>query len=539
MRRTTQLFFGIFFAFFSFAFLSFSPVHAQSYSANTSTNTPQNLHTYTQNVFTEVIGGLGCLLGGIDVTDPQLPCSATASAPTAYNVKNSGLIGTFASLTGTLYIPPIHTSDYTRDLANHFGIIKHAYAATPTGGVGLTSLNPLIIIWKAFRNIAYLIFVVIFVLVGFGIMFRFNIDPRTVMSIENQLPKLIIGLILVTFSFAIAGLCIDIMWILTFFVINLLTGIDCQLVKCTADLTSTVTGNIFQNPFGFFNNVAPQGFLGVATGVGGSIGDVIRGLFTEGNAGQLGIIPPVKNNGDPNCTTFIICGIKDLVTNVVLNDLGSIIGAILSYIISALGILVVLIVLLIAMFRIWLSLIIAYGYIITNILLAPFFIVIGMIPGSKVNFTSWLRDILSNLLSFPTVIAILLLGRIVMDAFSTNSQALLVLPLIGNPNGASGADLSGVGVSPMGFIFGFFAMLAAPSAINIMRGIFHIEPGKLGGQIFGNLGMGGKAFGGFARNTFGALTGNDIRYKKDGSIETIEGPAKRALHRLTKQLGGG
>src|SRR6185312_303281 len=107
---------------------------------------------------------------------------SSPSLSSAYNLKNSGLIGTFASLTGALYTPPIHTSDYTSDLASHFGLTQKAYAqGNNTQGIGFTSLNPLETIWKIFRNISYLFFVIIFVLVGFGVMFRFNIDPRTVM----------------------------------------------------------------------------------------------------------------------------------------------------------------------------------------------------------------------------------------------------------------------------------------------------------------------------------------------------------------------
>ena len=475
MRLSVRKVFTILFVVGLLFFTGFSFARAQT--VDTYPNT--NLHAYTQDVFLEGLSATGCLLAGIDVVNPHQTCLTNSSAgPGPFSVNNSGLLGTFVAFTGDLYNPPIHTSDFTRDLAANFGVSK-AYAQT-AGGAGFNSLNPLLTIWKTFRNIAYLIFVIIFVLVGFGIMLRFNIDPRTVMSIENQLPKLVIGLILVTFSFAIAGLLIDLMWLVTWIMVNLLTGINCQMLeqagKSCQNLPGTVTANIFQDPFGFFNTVEPNGFLGVAFGVGGSLGDVIRGLFTQGNSNQLGgIIPPV--NGNNNCTTFVVCGLHDLFTNVVLQDLGSIIGAILSYVISALGMLVVLVVLLVSMFRLWFSLIIAYGFIIFNILMGPFFIVFGMIPNSKVSFGSWIKDLLANLLAFPAVISVLLLGRLVMDAFTINSQALFVPPMIGNPNGQSG------GTNAMGFIFGFVTILIAPQAIMLMQQLFGIEPGKLGAAL--------------------------------------------------------
>jgi hypothetical protein len=45
-------------------------------------------------------------------------------------------------------------------------------------------------------------------------MFRVKLSPQVVISVQSALPKLIIALILVTFSFAIAGFMIDIMYVI-------------------------------------------------------------------------------------------------------------------------------------------------------------------------------------------------------------------------------------------------------------------------------------------------------------------------------------
>src|SRR3989338_11081239 len=124
-----------------------------------------------------------------------------------------------SNMISMLYAPPIHTSDYFQSLANNFGIVKNANAQTK--GTGFDGLKPLQNLWEAFRNIVYLLFVIVFVVIGLAIMLRIKIDPRTVMTIQNQIPKIIIGILLVTFSFAIAGFLVDIMWILT----NLIFGI--------------------------------------------------------------------------------------------------------------------------------------------------------------------------------------------------------------------------------------------------------------------------------------------------------------------------
>ena len=62
---------------------------------------------------------------------------------------------------------------------------------------------------KAFRNFAYVLITLLFIIMGLMIMFRVKIDPRTVVSFQSALPKIIMALILVTFSYAIVGLLID------------------------------------------------------------------------------------------------------------------------------------------------------------------------------------------------------------------------------------------------------------------------------------------------------------------------------------------
>lgn len=69
-------------------------------------------------------------------------------------------------------------------------------------------------LWSVTRNIAYVGFVLVMIVVGFMIMFRSKVGGQTVVTIGNAIPKVIVGLVLVTFSFAIAGLILDISGIL-------------------------------------------------------------------------------------------------------------------------------------------------------------------------------------------------------------------------------------------------------------------------------------------------------------------------------------
>lgn len=84
-----------------------------------------------------------------------------------------------------------------------------APTAQASGTDELAQVRFIINLWRYFLNMAYVMMVVVIVAIGFLIMFRFNIDPRTVVSVENSIPRIIVALVLMTFSFAFAGLILD------------------------------------------------------------------------------------------------------------------------------------------------------------------------------------------------------------------------------------------------------------------------------------------------------------------------------------------
>ena len=67
------------------------------------------------------------------------------------------------------------------------------------------------------------------------------------MTIQNQIPKIIISLILVTFSFAIAGFLIDLMWVSIYVVINLMSQAD-------PNITASAVGTAIYHPAPQFAN---------------------------------------------------------------------------------------------------------------------------------------------------------------------------------------------------------------------------------------------------------------------------------------------
>lgn len=102
---------------------------------------------------------------------------------------------------------------YVRNLGNNFKLTPEARAQDPEAGYGYNALSPVRLIWEQSRNAAYALFAIISVIFAFMIMFRVKISPQAVISVQSALPKLVLTVLLVTFSYAIAGLMIDLMYL--------------------------------------------------------------------------------------------------------------------------------------------------------------------------------------------------------------------------------------------------------------------------------------------------------------------------------------
>lgn len=107
--------------------------------------------------------------------------------PTQQGMGRSA-VGQIASAIGTMYVnPPADLAYWVRDTGQSLGFIpKSAYAQ----GTGFTGLAPLLPLWKVFRNAAYVLLALALIIIGFMIMFRRKIDPKTVVTVQNALPAL-------------------------------------------------------------------------------------------------------------------------------------------------------------------------------------------------------------------------------------------------------------------------------------------------------------------------------------------------------------
>jgi len=485
---------------------------AQPYLApNTNPDVPNNLHTFSQSLMLEIMSSLTCNLSGKDLLSKDGRCLGfdPTTGKLGYVQNTGGALGAMSSMIAILYTPPLHTSDFIAYMGQNFGLAKPSYAQVT--GIGFEGLRPLLNAWVVFRNVVYLLIVFIFILIGLAIMLRVRIDPRTVMTIQNQIPKIIISLILVTFSFAIAGFLIDLMWVSIYVVINLMAQADPKIIATGAN---SVANGIYNPAPQFANDVLSGGGWGIhniaATGAS-AIRQIIQDFIRPET-----IIPTSGSSNGGGCSFGPLCPWTDTFGNqigaltkgdlvgvitapisTVIGGIGDSVGqaisVIVSWIVGILAYLILIIALLWALLRLWFALLKAYISILIDVIFAPFWIISGLIPGQQsAGFGAWLRDMAGNLAAFPAAIMMFLLARLFSDSFTagatTSGSTAFIPPLLGQNASNYIAGLVAIGV-----------ILATPGIVDMTKKAFKapkLDLGPIGQSIGVGVGAPKKLIGG-------------------------------------------
>lgn len=305
--------------------------------------------------------------------------------PEAIKTSNGGAVGMLAGGIATMYDnPPASGITYFADMGKKLNLIKPAYAQT---GFERLSGEGILGIWRGFRNVSYILFVLVFVALGFAIMLRMNLSPQTVITIQSALPRLILALILVTFSYAIAGLMIDLSFVSTSIidrVVDTITPPD--ILTQLKNITFNLTGGI--------------GTSAILSIIGGFAGAIAAG------AGVIWTIPIIG-------------------TAVPLIAAGAVIGATLIMIVTA-------ILFLFAILRVLWILLKAYIGLIFKIIFAPIIIVFNTLPGRSV-FWGWFGSFFADLIVFPVVYALLLIGWVLVRTIGPSGNPFVPVPTVVAP----------------------------------------------------------------------------------------------------------
>ncbi len=308
--------------------------------------------------------------------------------------RPGGLIGVTNKIIGSTFNTSASGILYIAQLKDNF-LGKPVYAADSTG---FESLNNIIKLWKMSRNIVYVLISLYFIVLGIMIMLRIKISPQAVITVQSSLPKVITVLILVTFSYAIAGLTIDFINFLQPFAISL-------LFNTLKD--NNLKENLFPLSWGDWSLT--------------NLVNAIQSLFAK-----LGIADEPFSYAslvNPSFNTMMSM-ITRLAPNIIILLLGATIGSIFGGITGVavipvaaaggalLASAVVALIVMIYIFKLVFNLAKVYITILLNIIFAPFIIFMGIFPGSKEGFSKWLTTLIANLIVFPAVLLFLIIANI-------------------------------------------------------------------------------------------------------------------------------
>ena len=374
--------------------------------------------------------------------------------------------------------PPVQTGEYIAYMAGKAGFVDTAYAAS-SGRGGYDVLQPIQKLWVATRNVAYLITSLVLVVIGFMIMLRKKIDAQTVVGIQQALPNLVVTLLLITFSYAIAGFIIDMIYFLTFFGIKLLALNGVFSDAGNATLQTITTKSIF------------------------NIG--IRDLFRIGGT----------STGNAETAA-------DAIGNLVDSVLGGKLGEALGVISQPIAFVIIAVAILFAVFKLFFSLLMAYIQIILLAILGPLQLMLNALPGSDA-FGKWFRNILANAMAFPAAALMLVFSAALMGQTNerwkisdkigftdTTSGVNWVPPLLFGGDAGSNAN----SVDAIVGLLGIGILLMTPKVVDMVKEALQAPEFKYGSAIGEAVGFG---WGG-AKNVAGRGYGATYGYNREMEI---------------------
>jgi hypothetical protein len=350
---------------------------------------------------------------GVNVLAGDVPDDALDGDGTTTWIPG-GLIGLTNRSIASLYDIPVSGVEYIAHVKDNF-LGKPVHAANN----GFTSLSPLIPIWKGFRNATYILFSLVFVVIGLMIMLRIKVSPQATLTIQNSIPKLITSLVLVTFSYAIVGLLIDFTYVIA--------GLGISIILNSTNNGANVI-DIVANP-----GVMGRIFEITPVWIGAVLGGVVGGI--------MALIPAI----------------------------GWVMG-IIAFILIFLGTLIFIFV---QVFKFFIGIIKCYINILIRTIIGPLEIALGAIPNLKMGFNTWFINIFANLMVFPISLIILVLIKELMTSVAA-SDNMWAPPGLGFLDGGNIISM----VLGLGGL-----MLIAKLPKLIPEFIFQIKPSPLGKAI--------------------------------------------------------
>ena len=409
---------------------------------------------------------------------------------------NKSLFGFMANLIALPYTnPPASGVYWVANGLQNTGFVPKTYAA----GIGFNSIKGLMGVWKPLRDVAYMILVLVIVAVGFMIMFRTKINPQTVISIESALPKIVMALLYITFSFAIAGFMIDLMYVLIIMIVSILgsVGNGLDVPNLQSQYLQAGPGLIFGNIIaGNIRNilwVLPQSMLNLIPTVGrivkivGSLAGyliIFPWLYDKAKGYEKAIDAIPEGQAQPAGIgiTVPLAKIAQFIFQPFANNFFKVVAIFLgaNFLIPLIIGLLILITVVFIFFRIFLFLFGAYTKIILYIIISPLYLMLEAVPGRS-TFSSWIKNLASQLIVFPAAVAIFMMGEVLINNMS-QTNTFFQLPF-----------LYGIGVEHMATLISIAILFMTPDLLKTVQQLLVPKPMPLDfgfGSFFGGVSAG-------------------------------------------------
>lgn len=305
------------------------------------------------------------------------------------NCNTAALLPQSGKMVASLILNGVSSQQYLADIANNIGLPKLAPSAYAQG-TGYTAMGAFLGFWKGFRNLAYALYIIMFVVVGIMIMLRTKINAQTVITVQAALPNLLITLLLITFSYAIVGFMIDIMYFLIYFLVYLLSAVG--IIGTPVDaINRLMSGSAWSVIFSGRNSIV-WAVAAASDRLLSGIGDGVLGFLGKGAA----VFSP-----------------SALIAAVWLG---------------------------VTMVKLMFVLVKSYVMLIIQTVTAPIQILMNAMPGSKA-FSEWLKKTASYLLPFPVVAGMFIFAAIfVGDPSKSTLWNTGAYGESGNPFGIDGSN---------------------------------------------------------------------------------------------------
>lgn len=445
------------------------------------------LHSLTAILLPEFV--ISCMTQLDPVTASQCFSDAwgalISGSPLTQSQSGSSLAHTINDLTGKDRLSGI---GYIRSIAAKFHIIPEAKAQ----GFGFENLAPIRGLWTAMRDISYFLLIIAFIVMAFMIMFRVRISPQTVITVQSALPRLIMILILITFSYAIAGFVVD------------LAYLSLGLIAILG------------------NNLSGLGTLP---------------LFNE----LITSLPILTMFVIPIIAAFAFISQQSL----------SFILAIPLAIAAALVTLLLFILLVVVALRIVWLMVKTFINVIILIAASPILILLGVFPAAG-GFSTWLRNLISHVMVYPAIIMMVFFAHFVfwssiasstwLGTFLVTADSLVNINPFDIPLGTStGAiELPGFNLGDstiFGSIVAVGILFLIPSLGNIIQGFISGRPFAYGtaiGQAVGPISWGyGKVTGSPEYRAYRQALG------QERALRWLEGRTGGLIGRISSKTGRG